>query len=110
MGPFADPHEAATYARSQWEDGEYRLTSVANDSRRARVLEDVVDALLYELEKRIGQTFTTAELAREWEGAESWCLSVVHETAPEDPWAWDLGLLQGAAFHRYSRRAQDYQL
>ena len=110
MTPFADPHETASYARSQWEEAEHRVARVAQDSRRAGVLERVIDEIMYELEKRVGQTFATAELARVWDDAERWCLDVAHRTAPEDPWAWDMSLVQGAAFFRYSRRAQDYQL
>ena len=30
------------------------------------------------------------------------------ETAPEDPWAWDAGVVVDAAFARYLREAADY--
>jgi hypothetical protein len=29
-------------------------------------------------------------------------------TAPEDPWAWDPGIVVDAAFARYLREAADY--
>lgn len=110
MVPLSDAYDAASYARSQWEEGEHQVQRVAPDSRRRAVLEEVVDGIGYELEKRLGQTFTTGQLADAWDGAESWCMEVAHRTAPEDPWAWDMSVVQGAAFYRFSRRAQDYQL
>jgi hypothetical protein len=30
------------------------------------------------------------------------------KTAPEDPWAWEAGLVVDAAFARYLREASDY--
>ena len=108
MVSFADAYDSTSYARSQWQEGESQLDRIAFDSRRRTTLEDVVDAIMYELEKRIGQTFTTAQLAQAYEESEGWCMEVAHEAAPEDPAAWDMNLVQGAAFYRFSRRAQDY--
>jgi hypothetical protein len=65
---------------------------------------------MQELEKRIGQVFSSLELANLQDGSEPWCTRIAHETAPDSPWAWELDTVQNAAFHRYSRRATDYQL
>lgn len=98
------------YARSRWEEGELRLQRVASDSRRRDVLEAVVDALLDELEKQVGQVFTTLELSAVQDRSEAWCTRIAHEVAPGAPFAWDLDIVQNAAFHRYARRASDYQM
>ena len=82
----------------------------APDSHRRDVLEEVVGAIMRELEKQIGQTFTSLQLAQLQDRSEDWCTRIAHEVAPEDPWAWELDTVQNAAFHRYARRASDYQL
>lgn len=65
--------------------------------------------MLVDLERRIGQTFTLRELVAEYEASEAWCQRLAHELAPEQPWAWDMSLVQDAGFHRYARRAIDYR-
>jgi hypothetical protein len=107
---FSEPEAEAQYARSRWEEGELRIQRVASDSHRRDVLEEVVEGILRELEKRIGQIFVTADLAGIQYRSEDWCTSIAHETAPDSPWAWELDTVQNAAFHRYSRRASDYQM
>lgn len=98
------------YARSRWEEGEQRVRRHTGDSHRRDVLERVIDSLVGELEKRIGQTFATSELIELHDSAEPWCTRIAHEVAPDAPWAWELDTVQNAAFHRYARRAVDYQL
>jgi hypothetical protein len=95
-------------ARESWREGTARIERYSDDSDRRRVLEDIIEALIYELEKRIGQTFSTAQLATEWEQSDSWCMPIVQDVGAENPWAWDLSPVQGAAFHRFERRAIDY--
>jgi L-fucose mutarotase/ribose pyranase (RbsD/FucU family) len=107
MTSFTDPETAVEYARSEWESAESRLRRVA--PRLRSVIEDVIDAVVSELNRRVGQNFATIDLVEAQEGAEDWCLEVAHRVAPENPDAWDLSIIQGAAFHRYSRQAQDYQ-
>jgi hypothetical protein len=110
MSSFADPHDTVSYARSQWEEGEARVTRSTEDSGRRMLLERVVDAIMYELEKRLGQTFTGMDLVREYERAEPWALEVASRIAPEDPWAWEQSVVLDAACFRMGRRTQDYQL
>jgi hypothetical protein len=110
VSSFTEPETVVEYARSRWEEGELRLQRCSPDSQRRDVLEAVVGEIMRELEKRIGQTFTSLELAQLQDRSEDWCTQVAHETAPESPFAWELDTVQNAAFHRYARRASDYQM
>jgi hypothetical protein len=62
-----------------------------------------------ELRRRVGGTFTLAELAEAYAGAERWVLQAVEERAPSKGWARTASLAADAAFHAYSRGAQDYE-
>ena len=95
--------ETALY---QWQQGERRLTAAPAD--RTATLERVVDALVSELRRRLGGRFTTLELVELYEGGTSWCLQVAMRAAPEQPWAWDAGVVVDAAFARYSHQAADW--
>ncbi len=90
----------------QWQQGERRLLA-APPERRAR-LERVVDVLVAELRRRLGGRFSSEELAQLYERGTSWCLQLAMATVPEDPWAWDSGVVVDAAFGRYLREASDY--
>jgi hypothetical protein len=109
MPQFIDDIDAIEYARSQWDDGAQRMERFTRDSRRRTVLEHVVDRITAELDKRVGQSFGMLDLVRAYDGAETWALALVHEAAPDDAWAWDLGVVLDAAFSRYVVRAQDYE-
>lgn len=106
---FADEDATIDYTSRQWEAGADRMLRYTSDSRKRAVLERVVDGMTAELERRIGQTFTSAELVREYDGAERWSTDVAHECAPEQPWAWDMDIVLNATFHRFARRAVDYR-
>jgi hypothetical protein len=106
---FTEPDTALRYARTRWEDGEYRLGRAGKTPAQRDVLEHVVEGLLQELEKRVGQSFTTLQLAAVQETAEPWAQAIAHERAPGAPWAWDMDVVLDAACFRYSRRASDYQ-
>ena len=41
-------------------------------------------------------------------GGTGWYLPVAMRVAPQDPWAWEAGLVLDAAFARYLREAADY--
>jgi hypothetical protein len=90
----------------QWQQGERRLAQAPSE-RRPR-LQGIVDGLVVELRKRLGGRFTADELAELYEGGTSWCLQLVMDAAPEDPWAWDSAVVIDAAFARYLREATDY--
>jgi hypothetical protein len=90
----------------QWRQGERRLKD-APPERRA-VLERVVGALVSELRRRLGGRFSSQELADLYDSGSGWCLQLAMRTAPEDPWAWEAGVVVDAAFARYLREASDY--
>jgi hypothetical protein len=95
--------ETAIY---QWQQGERRLAGAPTE--RAALLERVTDALVAELRRRLGGRFSTDELVALYEEGTAWCLQVAMKLAPEDPWAWEAGVVVDAAFARYLREATDY--
>ena len=90
----------------QWQRGERRLNDAPTD--RARALERVVDALVAELRRRLGGRFSTDELVDLYETGTAWCLQTAMRVAPDDPAAWEAGLVIDAAFARYVREAADF--
>lgn len=95
-----------TRAIEQWREGERRLQASAPD--RKPTLERVSARLVGELRRRLGGRFTAAELADLYDRGTAWCLQSAMAAAPEDPWAWDSGVVVDAAFGRYLREAADY--
>lgn len=90
----------------QWRQGERRLQA-APPERRV-LLERIANALVAELRRRLGGRFNAEELAELYGRGTSWCLQLAMDAAPEDPWAWDSGVVVDAAFGRYLREATDY--
>ncbi len=90
----------------QWQHGERRLRAAPPE--RLGGLERVTDGLVTELRRRLGGGFTAEELAELYEAGTAWCLQVAMRIAPEDPWAWEAGVVVDAAFGRYLREAADY--
>jgi hypothetical protein len=95
--------ETAIY---QWQQGERRLRA-APPERRV-VLERIAEAIVADLRRRLGGRFSTAELVSLYELGTAWCLQPAMRLAPEDPWAWEPGVVVDAAFARYLREAADY--
>jgi hypothetical protein len=95
--------ETANY---QWQQGERRLSTEPVE-RRAR-MERVTEALVAELRRRLGGRFFSDELVALYDGGTAWCLPVAMKVAPEDPSAWEAGVVVDAAFGRYLREAADY--
>ncbi len=95
--------ETAIY---QWQQGERRLQ--AAPALRRPALERVGDALVAELRRRLGGRFSAEELVDLYEGGTTWCLQLAMKLAPEDPGAWEAGVVVDAAFARYLREAADY--
>jgi hypothetical protein len=101
LGPV--PFENANY---QWQQGERRVLRAPVE--REALLERVIEALVAELRRRLGGRFSTEELAELYEAGTAWCLQVAMKVAPEEPWAWEAGVVVDAAFARYLRDAADY--
>jgi hypothetical protein len=97
--------------RQQWDEGLRRLDTVGAETARGRHLWLLVEAVLAELRRRVGQTFTLAELAYEYEGSEDWIRDVVVRSTPSKSRAGirDVALVQDAAFAHYARGASDYR-
>jgi hypothetical protein len=95
--------ESAIY---QWQRGERRLMQAAPE--RGPLLQRITDTLVAELRRRLGGRFSAEELAELYGHDTSWCLRLAMDIAPEDPWAWDSGVVVDAAFARYLREASDY--
>jgi hypothetical protein len=96
-------------ARRDWEDGYRRLLEASRDPRRAEALDRQLEAVTGELRRRVGSTFTLAELAAAYAGADRWTYEAVAEHAPSPGWPRDAAVVGDAAFHLYARGAADYE-
>src|SRR6266508_4312857 len=67
--------------RHQWDEGKRRLANEGENTARSRHLDLLVGAVIDELRKRIGQTFTLGELAGAYEGADDWVREVIVSSA-----------------------------
>jgi hypothetical protein len=97
-------------ARHQWDEGKRRLAGEGEDTARSRHLDLLVDAVVDELRRRIGQTYTLGELAGAYEGADDWVRDIIVTSLPPRPRAGvrDAAVVQDAAFARYAQGALDY--
>jgi hypothetical protein len=90
-----------------WEEGQRQLRATEPPDRAA--MEQVVDAIVVDLRRRLGGVFTADELAHYYltEGTD-WCFNIATRVAPGTPAAWDMPTVAGAAFARYVRAASDF--
>jgi hypothetical protein len=100
---------AVDHARQQWEEGHRRFDAAARDPVDGDRLHTQLDAVVSELRRRVGETFTLAELADAYTGAEDWAREVVAERAPVPNWPRTVALVADAAFYVYARGAVDYR-
>ena len=91
-------------ARFQWEDG---LRDLDRDDGLREPRRRIVDAVHVELRRKLGQTFTLAELSAAYAGASDWYLDLAARTAPRHPEAWDPAVALDGAFALYARGATD---
>jgi hypothetical protein len=99
-------------ARQQWADAAKRLDAEQPDPVRHRQLWALVDAIVDELRRRVGQRFTLDELVALHSGAsEDWAREVVVESLPPEPRVGlaDVALVLDVAFHVYARGGSDYR-
>ena len=96
-------------ARSEWQDGHRRFVEATRDPARADALHRQREVVLEELRRRVGTTFTLAELAAAYSGSERWLRDVIGEQAPSRGWVATVSVAGDAAFHAYSTQAQDYE-
>ncbi|HZU20291.1 MAG TPA: hypothetical protein VE982_03630 [Gaiellaceae bacterium] len=95
-------------ARRQWEDGSRRIEDARADRRRYALLLERVEVVVDALRRRVGQTFTLAELADAYEGADEWARPLLEGDHPGAPAVPEAGTVADAAFHVYARGASDY--
>jgi hypothetical protein len=95
-------------ARRDWETGWRRLHEEARDQVAAERLNRQVEVVTEELRRRVGGTFTLAELAAAYAEADRWAREAVAERAPSPGWPRALAIVLDAAFHAYARGALDY--
>ncbi len=89
----------------QWEEG-WRSLQAIDDPQARRAADRIIDAVREELRRRIGPTFTAAELADLYARGTDWCQQVATDVAPgmeADPQS-----LANAAFWLYLRGARDF--
>ncbi len=97
--PFAN-------ALFQWEEGWRVLQGLPADPATRRGADRVIDSVRAGLRRRIGPTFTAAELADLYGRGTDWCLQAALDAAPgleADPQS-----LADAAFWLYLRGASDF--
>lgn len=96
-----------TSVRLEWEEAYRRLLEAARDEGHEEGFRVQLEAVTNELRRRVGGTFTLVELVDAFEGAEIWVRETLSELGVAG-WARTLSLVEGAAFHLYSRGAVDY--
>ena len=88
----------------QWEEG-WRSLREISEPRERRLADRVVDGIREELRRRIGPTFSAAELAELYGRGTDWCQQVALDVAPS---VSDPQTLADAAFWLYLRGATDF--
>ena len=96
-------------ALRDWEDAYRRLREEARDPARAEILHGSLEVVRGELRRRVGGSYTIAELADAYRSADDWARDAVAENPPGPDWASSLSIVEGAAFLLYSRGAVDYE-
>ena len=101
----AYPLDNALY---QWEEGERRLRELSADPRAGRRMGRAVEAVRDELRRRIGPTFTAAELADLYGEGTDWALEAIRWIMPEEGPDLDPQAVVDGAFFDYLRGARDF--
>lgn len=94
-------------ARRDWELGYRRLLEVTGEPGAAEPLHRQLEAATDALRRRVGATFTLAELAAVYAGSEGWMRAALGDR-PAAVAVGNLAIVEDAAFHLYSRGAVDY--
>ena len=96
-------------SRRDWEEAFRRYETEVRDPAQAERLRPQLTLVRDELRKRIGSTFTLAELADAYGASEAWAREAISERAPAPGWPRTLSIVEGAAFHVFARGAVDYR-
>jgi hypothetical protein len=100
---------AGEHVRHEWEQSARELEEHADDRRLYTRLLEQVEVVTAELRRRVGQTFTLAELERAYRDADRWAADAFGEASDAAAWPPTLATVVGAAFHAYARGATDYR-
>jgi hypothetical protein len=92
----------------EWEDGERRLERARRDPGRTAALDDVVSEIRRELARRLGQTYTLAELLDIYETSGRWSREIALRVAPGAPQLQQLALVADPVFAAAARGASDW--
>lgn len=93
-------------ARFQWEEGWRRYQELSDDPAARRQADRVVESVREEVRRRVGSSFTSAELADFYGGGTEWCQRIAEEVAPGI--GSDAQRLADAAFRAQLRAATDF--
>jgi len=96
-------------ARQEWEEGTRRLEAEREDRRRYGQLVELLELVLDELRRRVGQTYSLEELVAVYGESERWAREILEERAQTPGWPRDLTVVLAAAFDAYQRGAIDYE-
>ncbi len=95
-------------ARQEWEEGSRRFEAARDDRHRYEQLLELLELVVDELRRRIGQTYTLGELVTAYGESERWAREVLDERSAAPGWPRELTLVVAAAFDAYQRGAVDY--
>jgi hypothetical protein len=95
-------------ARFDWQEGERRLERKRRDPARAPAIDAVTEAIRRELKRRVGQTYTLAELTEEYERSSGWSRDLAQRTAPGASYAHELAVVADPVFAQAARGASDW--
>ena len=102
------PAGAVESARQQWDEGYRRLQDESRrTAERTSGSSPRSSVVIDELRRRVGQTFTLAELAAAYDDADAVDAETLDRRARR-PGCGPLDLVEDAAFHLYARGAVDY--
>ena len=104
-----DPVSHVEVARQEWLEGARRLEAAREDGHRYRQLLELLELVLDELRKRMGQTYTLRELVAAYGESDRWAREGLEERASTASWPRDLTVVVAAAFDTYQRGAIDYE-
>jgi hypothetical protein len=86
----------------QWREGERRVRDEEEPTRFQ--LERAADAVIEELRRRLGSSFSLEELAEFYAAGTDWAADIAQRWAAGTDTSW----VVDSAFHRYAREATNY--
>jgi hypothetical protein len=95
-------------ARIEWETAYRDFAEASRDPAFDEPVRAQLAAVMTELRRRLGGSFTLRELVEEYARADRWARDVLSEQGAHG-WPRTLALVEGAAFHLYARGAVDYR-